>query len=36
LQDVDQTVAEYVADKLTGTVEEAVEEAAPDDTGTTE
>jgi hypothetical protein len=36
LQEVDQTIAEYVADKLTGTVEEAVEEADPDDTDTTE
>jgi hypothetical protein len=31
LQDVDQTIAEYVADQLTGTVEEAVEETDPDD-----
>lgn len=31
LQDVDQTIAEYVADQLTGTVEEAVEEIEPDE-----
>jgi hypothetical protein len=36
LRDVDQTIAEYVAEKLTGTVEEAVEKTAPDDTDTTE
>jgi hypothetical protein len=36
LGDVDQTIAKYVAEKLTGTVEETVEEADPDDTDTTE
>lgn len=31
LQEVDQKIAEYVADQLTGTVEQAVEEADPED-----
>jgi hypothetical protein len=31
LQDVDQQIAEYVADQLTASVEQAVEETDPDD-----